>query len=172
TVLGKRLEVPLEGADDVRLGRLGHRAEDLLDRPEGEAFAVRRAARPQDEHAGQPRGELIDQAGLADAGRTDRAHEVGMTRGGALRPEGAEDAQLALPSHEGGTRYGQVTAGRHGRRETLDRPGLDLTDPLRGYPAQRAEARDPGGESPRERPREDLARRRRGLQSRREVDAL
>ena len=32
-VLRERLEVALEGADEVGLGGLGHRSEDLLDRP-------------------------------------------------------------------------------------------------------------------------------------------
>src|SRR5207244_12055021 len=75
-------------------------------------------------------------------------------------------------SHERRTGHRQVTAGRDGRRETLDRPGLDLADPFRGYTAQRAEARDPRGEAPGERPREDLARRRRRLEPSRDVDAL
>src|SRR5438270_6810960 len=121
-VLRERLEVALEGADDVRLGRLRHRSEDLLDRPQGEAFAIWRAARPEDERAGQPGGELVDQTGLADAGRTDRAHQVRTAGGGAFRPERPEHAQLAVPSHEGGAGHRQMPARRDRRREAFDRP--------------------------------------------------
>jgi len=86
-----------------------------------------------------------------------------------LRREGAE---LELSTDEGGARHDQVASGRHGRHEPFDRPGLDLADPLCRHAPDRAEPSNAGGQAPREGAGEDLARCRRGLESRGQIDAL
>jgi hypothetical protein len=79
-------------------------AKDADDRPVGQAAAVDR-----DAHAGRhqcaagpgPTAELVDQAGLADAGVTGHQHRGGRSGGNPIE-RGDQDVQLLGPAHERG----------------------------------------------------------------------
>ena len=113
-ILRERLEVALERANEIRLVHLGHRAEDLLDRPERESLAIWRAARPEDQRAAQSGREFVDQPTLADAGRTDGVDEVRTAGRSSLHPERREGFELALSTDELRARQPEAATGWHG----------------------------------------------------------
>jgi hypothetical protein len=104
-------------------GDPGRLADDLDHRPQGHAVPEGRAVAAQ--HGGpvaQAGHELVDQPGLADAGRSQHGHQVAAALGGRPLEQPQQQLLLAITAEHGGDR--PPDASRPGGEDLLQPPHL------------------------------------------------